>query len=467
MNITLHSVEDKLRKSKCFAAGLLLLLMPLSAKAFVIGNFRGLSKLIDAADAIVILRIDNHPPDFNNPTPFSMYECYIYQTLKGDIPKGSVIKIKLRDTGTNFVSPFAQWSTHLMFLKKQQIENEPVKYWTFSNQGANILLSPFGHEKMPEGTTIEEQVRNLIKGAIAYQTEESEIRIKFLKRMLNESPHNELFSADCNTDTASNKTAMFTDELLTSYVESGRALVVVRIFSIQKEGDRTNTSFYYYRAQILRIIMAGDLTAADAKDSLELFTGTSYLEPLAPGSEYALFITKDAPHYLLWPNKNMVIKVDSAQSRFVDNLSERVTKIYESTSISKFRKPADVANSLPELPEGLLSLCEQFRNNPNMRTQFANDIAESDLGSCQTQPIMSSCRIFARPEIPLSRSQAIRLYGEPTLKSGRNYLWYCGEDSNTDRPGEWVGVLSIVFDGDTDVMELRYIQQEKWKWCTE
>jgi hypothetical protein len=185
MNITLHSVEDKLRKSKCVAVGLLLLFMSLNAEAFLVGSFLGLSKLIDAADAIVILRIDSHPPDFNNPTPFSTHECFIYQTLKGDIPKDSVIKIKLRDTELNMVTPYTQGSIHLMFLVKQQIENEPVKYWTLSIQGANTLLSPLGQEKMPEGATIEEQVSNLIKEAAVYQTDEYWKKQRILSGMLN------------------------------------------------------------------------------------------------------------------------------------------------------------------------------------------------------------------------------------------------------------------------------------------
>ena len=91
------------------------------------------------------------------------------------------------DTEGSLVSPYAPGSTHLMFLMKKVIENEPTDYRTISIMGAQTLLSPLGQEKMPEGNTIEEQVRNLIKNAILYQTNEYEKKHRFLKRMLSES----------------------------------------------------------------------------------------------------------------------------------------------------------------------------------------------------------------------------------------------------------------------------------------
>ncbi len=144
-------------------------------------------------------------------------------------------------------------------------------------------------------------------------------------------------------------------------------------------------------------------------------------------------------------------------------------QVYEATSIFEFRKPAIVENLLPELPGQLLSLCEKFRGSPDERVQYAKAIAESDIGSkpkyqSPSGLTPSSRAEYNNPIIPLTRSQVIYLLGEPTLKSGRNYLWYCGRDSSIDRPGEWVGVISIVFDHDAKVNILRYLQQEKRKW---
>ena len=159
-------------------------LIAAQVRAVEIGYFPGLKQLIDKSDAIVILRIDEHIKYQINPTLYSTHLCYIYQTLKGNIPKNTRIPIRLMDTQDSFVTPFSFHSTHLIFLTKKRTENEPTEYRTIQFEGANIILSPFGNEKTPEGKTVEQKVKNLIKNAIAYQAKECEKRQKFLKTIL-------------------------------------------------------------------------------------------------------------------------------------------------------------------------------------------------------------------------------------------------------------------------------------------
>jgi len=161
------------------------LVIAMPAYAVPIGNYPGLQELINRADAIVILRIDQHLTDFQSPTLYSTHECYIYQTIKGNIPKNTRINLQLMDTETSFATPYAHGSTHLMFLMRKATEDEATKYRTITFKGAQTLLSPLGHEKMPEGKTVEQKIRILIKGAIAYQAKEHESKQKFLKAMLN------------------------------------------------------------------------------------------------------------------------------------------------------------------------------------------------------------------------------------------------------------------------------------------
>lgn len=263
--------------------------------------------------------------------------------------------------------------------------------------------------------------------------------------------------------------AGFTEEVLTHAFESGRALVVVRVSSVREEKDKNNTVFYYYRTHILRSIIDGDFITKNLNDPLELFAGASYGEALTPGSEYALFIIQRGPHYFLWAHRDAVLKVDSPQSKKIADLSKKASQVYEATNIFGFRKPAIVVSLLPELPEQLLSLCEKFRRNPDIRVRFAKAIAESDIASkpkyqLPSGIIPSSKAEHKKPIVRLTRSQVIELLGEPTLKSGRNYLWYCGRDSSIDQPGKWVGVLSLVFDSDANVSVLRYLLQDEWKW---
>jgi len=162
----------------------ILILSPLIAKAVLIGDYPGLKKLIDMSDAIVILRIDSAATCGMSPSLYMTYDCYIYQTLKGNIPKNTRIKLQLMDTNVNFVPPYGCMSTHLMFLIKKQNADEPTEYRTLGFQGANVRLSPFGNEKTPKGSTLEEQIRNLIKDSIEYWSKEQDKERRFLEMMI-------------------------------------------------------------------------------------------------------------------------------------------------------------------------------------------------------------------------------------------------------------------------------------------
>jgi len=163
---------------------LLVLFISLVAWAVPIGHYPGLKKLIESADAIVILRIDRHLSGFGSPTFYSTHECYIYQTIKGDIQANTRMNLQLMNTEASFATPYAHGSTHLMFLMKRATKDEPTEYRTITFKGAQILLSPLGHEKAPKGKTIYQKVRNVITDAIAYQAKEHEKKQKFLKTML-------------------------------------------------------------------------------------------------------------------------------------------------------------------------------------------------------------------------------------------------------------------------------------------
>jgi hypothetical protein len=75
------------------------------AHGVIIGYFPGLDKLIEEADAIVILRVDKQDTDFGSPTLYSTHDCYVYQTLKGDIPVNTNVRFRLMDTRAQFVTP--------------------------------------------------------------------------------------------------------------------------------------------------------------------------------------------------------------------------------------------------------------------------------------------------------------------------------------------------------------------------
>jgi hypothetical protein len=161
-----------------------IMLMSVLAYAVRIGFFPGLDELVEKVDAIVILRVDKHVSDFGSPTHYSTHDCYVYQTLKGDIPANKTIRLQLMDTRTSFVTSYAIYSTHLMFLTKKRTLDEPTDYRTIEFRGANIRLSPFGHEKMPDGKTTKEKIRSLLKRTIEYNKIQYDKEQAFLNQMI-------------------------------------------------------------------------------------------------------------------------------------------------------------------------------------------------------------------------------------------------------------------------------------------
>ncbi len=151
--------------------------------AVLISPFPGLEKLISQSDGIVILRVDRQLTDVA-PTLYATYDCFVCQTLKGDVPAHKTIRLQLMDTRTSFVVPFAVNSTHLMFLTRKRSNDEPTDYRTLEIEGANVRLTPFGHEHMPEGKTIEDRIRLLLKRTAEYDRVEHQKEIDFLQLMM-------------------------------------------------------------------------------------------------------------------------------------------------------------------------------------------------------------------------------------------------------------------------------------------
>ena len=150
----------------------------------MIAPFPELDELISKADAIVILRIEKRHTDNMSSTLYGTYECYIYQTLKGDIPVGKRISLQLMDARTSFVTPYAPFSTHLVFLTRKRTPDEPADYRSLEIQGANILISPFGKEKMPDGKTVKEKIQSLLTRTLEYNKKQYDKEQAFLLEML-------------------------------------------------------------------------------------------------------------------------------------------------------------------------------------------------------------------------------------------------------------------------------------------
>lgn len=151
--------------------------------AVFIAPFPGLEKLISRSDAIVVLGIERQLNDVD-PNLYATYDCMVYQTLKGEIPTGKTVRFQLMDTRTSFVNPFAVGSAHLMFLTRKRTENEPTEYRTIEIEGANVRVTPFGNERLPEGATIADQIRTLLRRTSQYDRVEFQKGQDFLELIM-------------------------------------------------------------------------------------------------------------------------------------------------------------------------------------------------------------------------------------------------------------------------------------------
>ncbi|MCH7557018.1 MAG: hypothetical protein IIB56_06130 [Planctomycetes bacterium] len=259
------------------------------------------------------------------------------------------------------------------------------------------------------------------------------------------------------------KVGVFPESLLIDAFEKGCSLIVAEILSVHEE---QLTKFYFYKAKVIRPIILGDLTRNDIQGSLELFAGASYGDALKPCSIYALFVIKECPYHSSWAYRDEVLQIDTSDSQSLDRLVRAANRAYSKTVIHKFRQGWQAVQEveLPLLPEEILSLCKQFKTDPESRAEIGKKIFESDLGSRRDywRPYSSEIS-YLPPKISLSRKQILSLLGSPNLRSGWTYSWLCGQIGKGPRAKE-VGVLSVTFDENEKSVGLLYHLQKKSKW---
>jgi hypothetical protein len=166
--------EDTAMRSLVVA--IILVALPMTAHAARIGSFPGLDAAIQRADVIAIVRIDEHVQPMPDPNLITRHRCYVYQTLKGDLTAGGIVPLNLRHTRTSFVSPFPLGSTHLVFLVRSD-----DGYQNLAFEGSILRLSPFGHERLPDGETLRSKISSLVNQSISYWDREWSSERAFLQ----------------------------------------------------------------------------------------------------------------------------------------------------------------------------------------------------------------------------------------------------------------------------------------------
>lgn len=251
----------------------------------------------------------------------------------------------------------------------------------------------------------------------------------------------------------------FSDEVLVNAFEKGSSLAFARILSVREE---QGTRMYFYKVRLIDLIVPGDLSPRDIEEPIELFAGASYGSALKVGTDYAIFVTKDAPYYFSWTHRDSVIKLGVIDPSFMMQFMTKTQYVYGETCLCQFRKnKSDDKIKLPPLSRKLRHTFKEFKEKENNRCDAVRSIYLSDVGSRkdESQP-WSSIITFLPPKLELSRTQALFLLGDPTIKVGFTYKWFCGRYPD----GEYAGVLTIIFNKEEKDSLLMYGKEEIGKW---
>jgi hypothetical protein len=198
-----------------------------------------------------------------------------------------------------------------------------------------------------------------------------------------------------------------------------------------------------------------------------------------------LFIQQDYRRNYVWCCTDDFMEIVDDES--LARLQQKALEIYETTFIKKFRdSPIDEHPDIPSLSDSILDQLKLFRENPDCRTEYVkriiqsplgsrrqglSDVADSGIQSTTKSPIQDITRlkivfptassagpIYLSPEMPLSRSQALFLFGAPSVKQGLWYYWIC--DKNP-APGEG-GDLIVCFNEQMKSRQVYYDKYQKY-----
>ena len=144
--------------------------LALPSRAVVIAPYPGLDKLIETADIIAIVRVEDAPP--MGIDGWTRRSCMVYQTLKGDLKptdpsndshRTEIMLNEFVGLKSNFDGEgLGPKSSHLVFLRHSKEPINGADYSILTYQGADMPLSPSGNETKPAGKTLKARIQTLL-----------------------------------------------------------------------------------------------------------------------------------------------------------------------------------------------------------------------------------------------------------------------------------------------------------------
>ena len=264
----------------------------------------------------------------------------------------------------------------------------------------------------------------------------------------------------CQVSGNAGEVGFFSESVLNGAFERGSSLFIVKVISQRQDEE---SKCFFYKVRILDKIVYGDVDGYFG-GLIEIFAGPSYGDKLKAGKRYALFIRQEGRYWFSWTHRDDVIEIP--EKSYYWPLVVKVEEVYNNSSIRAFREPRrEGMVSMPQLSGRIAELCKQFRARGKRRPGPGREIYETDLGSrVDVSKPESSIKIYLKPKIVLYRDQIEFLFGRPTLKSGWDYYWFCGEDKSSGEGDNRVGVLSARFDGSQRCVRLVYELEKSQRW---
>ncbi len=159
------------------------IIAPVAIRAELPPSFPGLTNLIDEADAIAVVRIDEIEARTSDPSKTGTLECFVYETLKGaPLPPG-LLRIQMIDLHSTITHPYSSESEHLVFLARSN-DSEGLEFHMLNVPGSSIQLHPRARERKIVGETTQERIGFLIEEALDFNFKRFVNRQHFLEKMI-------------------------------------------------------------------------------------------------------------------------------------------------------------------------------------------------------------------------------------------------------------------------------------------
>lgn len=151
----------------------------------IIGGFPGIDGFVETADAVVVATILRHIPSpgirINDFSEF--YECYINQTLKGDLQPRSKAVLRLENFSSEFSNPLGLYTVAILFLSKHGKDKHGSEYSSPHVEGATIVISP-DYGTVSQAGTPKARIKALIRQYRQYRAKQIRGEEKFLQQVL-------------------------------------------------------------------------------------------------------------------------------------------------------------------------------------------------------------------------------------------------------------------------------------------